>query len=66
MVSLNSRMLGYDQERTDRILRGALDRVRSMPGVESAAITTRTPLYLSFGPASVMVPGHHGQADQNA
>ena len=61
-VGTNLFMVGYDAERADRFLRDALDRVRSMPGVEAAALTSRTPLDTSFSPRTVLVPGHHGPA----
>ena len=66
LVSTNLGMLGYDAERRDRFLRDALDRVQAMPGVEAAALTTRPPLDLSFSPARVLVPDHHGPADRGA
>ena len=66
VVSSNLGMLGYDPERADRFRRDALDRVRSMPGVVSAAMTTRPPLDISFSPARVLIPGHHGPADRGA
>lgn len=66
LVSTNLGMLGYEPERADRFLRDALDRVRSMPGVESPAMTTRPPLDLSFSPARVLVPDHHDPADRGA
>ncbi|MCY3842350.1 MAG: ABC transporter permease [Acidobacteria bacterium] len=59
-------MIGYDAERADRFLRDALDRVRSMPGVEAAALTSRAPLDTSFSPRTVLVPGHHDPADRGA
>ena len=63
-VGTNLFMVGYDAERADRFLRDALDRVRSMPGVEAAALTSRTPLDTSFSPRAVLVPGHHGPGDR--
>ena len=65
-VGTNLFMVGYDAERADRFLRDALDRVRSMPGVEAAALTSRTPLDTSFNPRTVLVPGHHGPGDRGA
>ena len=65
-VGTNLFMVGYDAERADRFLRDALDRVRSMPGVEAAALTSRTPLDTSFSPRTVLVPGHHGPGDRGA
>ena len=57
-------MIGYDQERADRFVRDALERVQSLPGVEAAALASRAPLDLSFSPQNVLVPGLHGPADR--
>ena len=65
-VGTSLSIVGYDAERADRFLRDALDRVRSMPGVEAAALTSRPPLDISFSPRTVLVPGHHGPADRGA
>ena len=57
-------VIGYEQERADRFLRTALERVQSMPGVVAASLASRTPLDLSFSPQNVLVPGVHGPADR--
>ena len=65
-VGTDLNVIGYDRERADRFLQGALDRVQSMPGVEVAALASRAPLELSFSPQFVWVPGLHGPADRGA
>ena len=59
-------MIGYERERADRFVRTALERVQSLPGVESAALASRAPLDLSFSPQNVLVPGLHGPADRGS
>ena len=58
-------MNGYGPEREERFMRDALERVRSMPGVTAAALTTRAPLdVISYGMAPLLVSGLHGPADR--
>jgi putative ABC transport system permease protein len=46
-VSFDPGLQGYDSERGREFQRQALDRVRSLPGVQATALTTRAPL--TFG-----------------
>ena len=62
-VDTDLNVIGYDDRRGDRFLRDALERVRAMPGVESAALASRAPLDLSSTRQVVLVPGVHGSAD---
>ena len=62
-VDTDLNVIGYDDRRGDRFLRDALERVRSMPGVEAAALASRAPLDLSSTRRVVLVPGVHGSAD---
>ena len=69
IVAVGTRLdtIGYDAERADRFMRTGLERVRSMPGVESAALASRIPMdVLSFSPQLLLVPGLHGPADRGA
>ena len=59
-------VIGYERESADRFLRAALERVQSMPGVETATLASRAPLDVSFSPQNVLVPGVHGPADRGA
>src|SRR5262249_42855065 len=52
VVQYNLRDRGYDQPRTADFHRQLLERLPSLPGVKSAAVALRVPLY---GPQSVMV-----------
>ena len=64
-VSTDLKMNGYDPEREQRFMRDALERVRSMPGVTAAALTSRAPLdVISYSQAPLLVSGVHGPADR--
>ena len=64
-VSTDLKMNGYDPEREERFMRDALERVRSMPGVTTAALASRAPLdIISYGTAPLLVSGVHGPADR--
>ncbi len=64
-VGTDLEMNGYDPEREERFMRDALERVRSMPGVTAAALTSRAPLdVISYGTAPLLVSGLHGPADR--
>ena len=66
-VSTDLEMNGYDPEREERFMRDALDRVRSIPGVEAAALASRAPLdAISYSTTIIRVPGLHGPADRGA
>ena len=58
--------IGYGRNRADRFLRDALERVQSMPGVETASLASRAPMDVSFSRQNVLVPGLHGPADRGA
>ena len=64
-VGTDLAMNGYDPAREERFMRDALERVRSMPGVTAAALTSRAPLdVISYGTAPLLVSGVHGPADR--
>jgi macrolide transport system ATP-binding/permease protein len=60
LTSFDLFMGGYDQQRGSELYRELLDRVRALPGVQSASLTDYAPLGLSGGGnlAPVRVPGH--------
>ena len=62
-VDTDLNVIGYDDRRGDRFLRDVLERVRSMPGVEAAALASRAPLDLSSTRRVVLVPDVHGSAE---
>ena len=65
-VSARFEMTGYDADQEDRLMLAAVERVRSMPGVEAASLASRAPLAVSFSPLQVLVPELHGPADRGA
>ena len=65
-VGARFEMTGYDADQADRFMLAAVERVRSMPGVETASRASRAPLAVSFSPLQVLVPGLHGPADRGA
>ena len=65
-VGLGLDALGYEPDRVDRLLRDALDRVRSMPGVESASLASRVPFDIISNSENVLVSGVHGPDDRGA
>lgn len=58
-VSTSLELLGYDDTRATRFMQGALERVRAMPAVQSAALTQRLPLSITYSRDSLLVPGRH-------
>jgi predicted permease len=56
--------LNYDDVRTAEYYTRALDEIRALPGVQSAALTRRLPLAVSWTPNGVLVPGIQGPGDK--
>jgi predicted permease len=59
MVTLDTGMAGYSDERGRQFWEMALARVRALPGVESAALATRLPFAVNVSRWDIYVPGHH-------
>jgi macrolide transport system ATP-binding/permease protein len=55
---------GYDQERGQQFYRRALERLRAMPGVQQAALSSRTPFSLNFNIEQIWVPDFHHPGDR--
>ncbi|MEJ7812936.1 MAG: ADOP family duplicated permease [Gemmatimonadaceae bacterium] len=56
LAEVSLHQAGYDPERQDAFWRNALERVRRLPGVESAALTIATPVRFSLA-GTFIVPG---------
>jgi hypothetical protein len=56
-VSFDPGLQGYDSERGREFQRQALDRVRGLPGVQAAALTTRAPLTFGQDGRPVFIQG---------
>jgi predicted permease len=56
LVSLNPALAGYDTDRTDRFYRQLVDRVRTLPSVQSVGLTSVVPLNQDSRDTSIIVP----------
>jgi putative ABC transport system permease protein len=59
VVSTDTAMMRYSEERSLRFYEQATARVRAIPGVESAALATRVPLQLNPNRWEIWIPGRH-------
>ena len=62
-VMFDARMIGYNEARSREFYRRAIERVRSIPGVTTAAFARRTPLALTFTENTILVEGHDRPGD---
>jgi predicted permease len=56
-VSFDLGLQGYDQEKGQQFYRQVVERIESLPGVKSAAVTTNIPLGLNYSSNNVHVEG---------
>jgi predicted permease len=66
IVSTELSLIGYTDERGAAYYERALERVRALPGVVSAALAERTPLALNFNRNTFLVPGQTREAQVDA
>ncbi len=59
VVSTDTAMLRYSDERSARFYDQALARVGTIAGVESVALTTRVPFSINYNRWGIWIPGHH-------
>ncbi|MGH9140017.1 MAG: FtsX-like permease family protein, partial [Vicinamibacterales bacterium] len=64
IVSTELNMLGYDATRSKSFYDRALERVRAIPGVESAALAERLPFSINYNRNNVFLPDRHGPDDK--
>ena len=64
IVSTEMNMLGYDAVRSQEFYDRALERVRAIPGVESAALAERLPFSINYNRNNVFLPDRHGADDK--
>lgn len=57
---------GYDREQGRLFYRTALDRLRTLPGVEQAALSSRLPFSMNFNVEQIWVPGYHQPGDRGS
>lgn len=65
-VTFDLRLQGYDNDRGREFQKRLLDRVRTLPGVESAGIVDLTPVDLHFGRSPVFIEGQMPERIINA
>ncbi len=63
-VSTELDLIGYDEVRAKQFYDRVLERVRALPGVESAAITLRQPFALNFSRNMIFFPDRQAAGDQ--
>ncbi|MCM3901006.1 MAG: ABC transporter permease [Pyrinomonadaceae bacterium] len=56
-VSFDLGLQGYDQAKGEQFYRQVVERVESLPGVKSAAVTTNIPLSLNYSSSNIYVEG---------
>jgi len=59
VVSTDTSMLRYDEQRSRQFFLDAVARIRAIPGVESAALATRVPLQVNVNTWEIWIPGRH-------
>jgi predicted permease len=59
LVSMDTRMVRYSDERSRQFYEQALARVRAIPGVESTALATRVPFSLNYNQWDIWITGLH-------
>jgi predicted permease len=64
VLSMDLHTAGYERERGQQFYRAALDRLRALPGVQQAALSSRLPFSLNFNVEQIWVPDHHQPGDR--
>jgi predicted permease len=64
ILSTDMNMIGYDDARAKTFYDRALERVRAIPGVESAALAERVPFSINYNRNLVFLPDRHGPNDK--
>ena len=64
-MSFDLGLQGYDEARGQQFYRQLMDRVRSVPGVESAAVTSYIPLSLNYNSRNIFVEGKPAERGEN-
>lgn len=65
-MSFDLGLQGYDKPRGEQFQRQLIERVRALPGVQSAALTDFIPLSLNYNSNQVFVEGQPAERGQNA
>jgi predicted permease len=65
-LSFDLGLQGYDQARGEQFYQQLVERVRSMPDVRSAAVTSYVPLSLNYNSSNIFVEGQPTERGANA
>jgi predicted permease len=65
-MSFDLGLQGYDEPRGQQFYKQLIERVQSVPGIESAAITNYIPLSLNYNSRHVFVEGKPAERGENA
>jgi predicted permease len=65
-MSFDLGLQGYDEARGQQFYRQLLERVQSLPGVESAAVSSYIPLSLNYNSRTIFVEGKPAERGDNA
>ncbi|HYK20131.1 MAG TPA: ABC transporter permease, partial [Pyrinomonadaceae bacterium] len=65
-MSFDLRLQGYDEARGQQFYRQLIQRLQSLPGVESAAVSDYIPLTLNYNMNNVFVEGKPAERGENA
>ncbi len=64
LVSIDTTMVRYSDERSRQFFDESLARLRQLAGVEAVTLTTRPPFSVNYNRWNIWVPGHHRAGDQ--
>jgi putative ABC transport system permease protein len=65
-LSMETRTIGFDMPRTLQFFRDLQERVRALPGVQSASIASSVPMGYSFNSSTIYVEGQTLSSKDNA
>jgi putative ABC transport system permease protein len=61
LISMDTRMVGYSRDQSERFFAQAVDRIRALPGVQAAGLTTRVPFSVNVNQWDIWIPGREGR-----
>jgi len=64
VLSTDMKMIGYDDARSRAFYDRVLERLRSLPDVESVALAERLPFSINYNRNNIFLPDRHGPSDK--